>query len=172
MVWTPQQAGAFLDHAAGDRSSALFETVAATGMRRAEVCGLPRADVDLHAGVITVRATRIAMGREVHDDTPKSEAGRRDIALDERTITVLRAHFARQAAERLAWGEAGRVRTGVHEGGRVASGPERGQRPVLPARVRGRAPGRHPPQPAARRCHLPRSRLGLTSRWCRIGSAT
>src|SRR5215469_5724045 len=106
MVWTPRQTGAFLDHAASDRLSALLETVAATGMRRAEVCGLPRADVNLANGVITVRATRIAMGRTVHEDTPKSDAGRRDIALDQRMSAVLRGYFGRQAAEHLAWGEA------------------------------------------------------------------
>jgi integrase len=47
MVWMPAQTGAFLDHASDDRLSALFEMLAATGMRRAEACGLPRADVNL-----------------------------------------------------------------------------------------------------------------------------
>jgi hypothetical protein len=32
--------------------------------------------------------------------------GRRDIALTRRAVAVLRAQFARQAAEWLAWGEA------------------------------------------------------------------
>jgi integrase len=93
MVWTPLQAGAFLDYAAaaGDRLSALFETVAATGIRRAEACGLRWADVDLAAGVITIIGTRIAMGREVREETPKSGAGRRDIALDAATAAVLRS---------------------------------------------------------------------------------
>jgi len=68
MVWTPQQAGAFLDYATADRLSALYETVAATGVRRAEVCGLRWADVDLAAGVITVMATP-------HRDGPGSARG-------------------------------------------------------------------------------------------------
>jgi len=106
MVWTPEQTGAFLDHATGDRLSALFETIADSGMRRAEACGLRRADLDLDAGTITVSATRVQIGWDVQDETPKSEAGHRDIPLDQRTVTVLRAHLARQAAERLAWGQA------------------------------------------------------------------
>jgi len=46
------------------------------------------------------------MGREVREETPKSEAGRRDITLDTATAAVLRPHRAHHAAERLAWGEA------------------------------------------------------------------
>jgi integrase len=106
MVWIPEQTGAFLDHAAGNRLAAMFETIAATGMRRSEACGLGRADTDLDGGVITVSATRVQIGWDVQEETPKSEAGQRDIALDQRTVAVLRAHLARQAADRLAWGEA------------------------------------------------------------------
>jgi len=106
MVWTPKQTGAFLDHAAGDRLAAMFETLAATGMRRAEACGLRRADTDLDVGVLTVSVTRVQIGWDVQEETPKSDAGRRDIALDQRTAAVLRAHLAHQAADRLAWGEA------------------------------------------------------------------
>jgi integrase len=106
MVWTPAQSGAFLDYTAGDQLSALYETVATTGMRRAEVCGLRWTDVDLDGPVITVMTTRIAMGSAVHEETPKSEAGRRNIPLDKGTVAPLRAHRARQAADRLAWGDA------------------------------------------------------------------
>jgi integrase len=106
MVWTPAQTGAFLDHVVGDRLSALFEIIVATGMRRAEACGLRRSDLDLDAGMVAVCATRVQIGWAVQDETPKSDAEHRDISLDWRTLAVLRAHLARQAAERLAWGEA------------------------------------------------------------------
>jgi len=106
MVWTPQQTGTFLDYAAADRLSALFETVAATGERRGEACGQRKADFDLDAGTLTITAARLAMGREVVDETPKSDAGQRTVALDAGLVAVLKAHFARQAADRLAWGEA------------------------------------------------------------------
>ena len=62
MVWAPEQTGAFLDHAAGDRLAAMFETLAATGMRRAEACGLRREDTDLDVGVLTVSVTRVQIG--------------------------------------------------------------------------------------------------------------
>jgi integrase len=115
MVWTPQQTSAFLDHLTTDRLSALFETIAATGMRRAEACGLERTDLDLDSAVITVSATRVQIDWDVQDETPKSDAGQRDITLDRRTVSVLRAHLARQAAERLAWGRSvDRERAGVH----------------------------------------------------------
>ncbi|MGO9082886.1 MAG: tyrosine-type recombinase/integrase [Streptosporangiaceae bacterium] len=42
----------------------------------------------------------------MQDETPKSGAGQRDIALDQRAVATLRAHLARQAADRLAWGAA------------------------------------------------------------------
>ena len=74
--------------------------------RRAEACGLRRPDLDLDAGLIIVSATRVQIGWDVADESPKSQAGQRDIALDQRTIAALRAHLARQSAERLAWGEA------------------------------------------------------------------
>src|SRR5258706_2219667 len=106
MVWTQRQTGAFLDLAASDQLAAIFETIAATGMRRAEACGLRRTDVDLNAAVITVTSTRVQVGWDVQDETPKSDAGSREISLDQRTAAVLRTHLARQAADRLAWGEA------------------------------------------------------------------
>jgi integrase len=98
MVWTPQQTGTFLDHAATDRLAAVFEVIAATGMRRAEACGLRRADVDLDAG----RLGRAGRDTEVRRRQP----GHRARSPHSRTAAVLRAHLARQAADRLAWGEA------------------------------------------------------------------
>jgi integrase len=53
--WQPAELGAFLDAVQGDRLGALFETVAASGMRRGEVCGLRWEDLDPVSGVITVK---------------------------------------------------------------------------------------------------------------------
>jgi integrase len=72
MVWTPQQTGELLDSIEDDRLFALYCLTAYTGMRRAEVAGLPWSEVDLDAGLITVRETR-PDGDEDPDD-PKSEA--------------------------------------------------------------------------------------------------
>jgi integrase len=53
--WQPAELGAFLDSVQGDRLASLFEVVAASGMRRGDICGLRWSDIDLKRGVITVR---------------------------------------------------------------------------------------------------------------------
>ena len=57
MVWTPDQTGAFLDHAhdAGDRCTPSTTSSPTRGLRRGEACGLHWADLDLDAADITVR---------------------------------------------------------------------------------------------------------------------
>jgi integrase len=104
-VWTGAQIRAFLEHVAGDRLEALWLTAFTTGMRRGELAGLRWSGVDLDAGVATVTETLIAVGYAVHRSEPKN--GRhRAVALDPATLAALRAHRARQAAERLRWGPA------------------------------------------------------------------
>lgn len=53
--WEPAELSTFLDHAAEHRLGAVYEVLAFTGLRRGEVAGLHWSDVDLAAGVITVR---------------------------------------------------------------------------------------------------------------------
>ena len=106
MCWTPAQLGAFLDAAEGDRLYGLFHLVAHRGLRRGEACGLGWSDVDLDAGRMTVRRQLVQLGWEVYEDTPKSDAGDRTIALDAGTVASLRAHRRQQVAARLEWGPA------------------------------------------------------------------
>ena len=101
MVWTPAQTGAFLDAAEADRLYPLYHLAAFTGLRRAELAGLPWSETDLDAGLITVRETR----PDGDVDDPKSEAGERTVALSADTVALLRAWRRRQRTERLAWGE-------------------------------------------------------------------
>ena len=105
MVWTPVHAGRFLDYVSRHRLSALYELIAATGVRRGEACGLPWPDVDLEAAQLFVGIERVQVGWEVVEDDPKSEAGKRPVALDKDTVAALRSHRKRQLQERLAWGE-------------------------------------------------------------------
>ena len=49
---------------------------------------------------------RVQVGWEPVEDEPKSEAGRRTIALGKATVTALRAHRKEQLADRLAWRDA------------------------------------------------------------------
>jgi integrase len=69
----------------------LFHLLATTGARRAEAVNAEWRDID--AGAWQVGASK----------TPR---GRRSVALDERTVQVLREWRKRQLEERLAWGPA------------------------------------------------------------------
>lgn len=106
MVWTPDQLGAFLDHAVGDRLYALYHLIAMRGLRRGETAGIRWTEVDLVNGLATINTQLVQQGREYYEDTPKSEAGERTIALDPDTVAALREHRRHQLEERMAWGAA------------------------------------------------------------------
>ncbi|GAA2791498.1 tyrosine-type recombinase/integrase [Saccharopolyspora taberi] len=106
MVWTPEQAGWFLDHVAADRLYAMYHLIAFRGLRRGEACGVRWTDVDLDAGTLTVATQLVQDGWSVVESDPKTASGARVIALDTETINVLRTHRARQLAERMEWGPA------------------------------------------------------------------
>jgi integrase len=114
-VWTAQQTAQFLQLVAGHRLYALFHLVALRGLRRGEAAGLRWADLDLAAGTLTVSGQLQQLGGRLVAGPPKSEAGWRVVALDRTTIAALRAHYARQQAERAAagagWAETGYVFT-------------------------------------------------------------
>jgi integrase len=110
-TWTADELRAFLDSVHGSRLYPLWLLYATTGLRRGEALGLRWRDLDLVAGTIAVATTRIAVGHEIVDSTPKSGHGRA-VALDPVTVAALREHRKRQAAERLALGAA--YRDGAH----------------------------------------------------------
>lgn len=103
-VWTTAHLRTFLQGVDEDRLHACWLLVATTGMRRGEVAGLRWIDLDedrrLH-----IRHTRTQVaGRTIAQDSTKTEAGARVIALDEATVGALRSHRVRQLEERMAWG--------------------------------------------------------------------
>jgi integrase len=105
-VWTPKQLGLFLDAISHDRLAPLYELIAATGMRRGEICGLRWADLDLSRRLLVVHGQRVPVGYRVVEGPPKSRSGEdRLIELDDAT-TELRRHRQAQDAERHAWGTA------------------------------------------------------------------
>ena len=85
------------------------------GLRRGEAAGLRWSDLDLDAGTLTVTGQLQQLGGRLVAGPPKSDAGRRVIALDKTTIAALREHRLRQQAERAAartwWAETGYVFT-------------------------------------------------------------
>jgi integrase len=103
--WTPIELGRFLQHAQGDRLGALFELAANGGLRRGELCGLRWVDVDLDAGLVTVRQQLVQDGAKIYIDTPKTAAGEhRRVDLDDMTVRALYAWRGRQDLERLEAG--------------------------------------------------------------------
>jgi integrase len=118
--WEPAELGRFLDHAVTDeRVGALFELVASTGLRRGEAAGLRWDDVDLAAGVLTVRQQLVGIaGARPCPYCPVSHKGimfgpvktasgeDRRVELDSATVGVLLGHQLRQQTERYEWGQA------------------------------------------------------------------
>jgi integrase len=121
LVWNTAQLRTFVDHARGDRYSALWLLVCTTGLRRSELAGLRRDDIDLDRGRISSGDTRVVVRGVAQDSDGKSDDSLRTLALDPVTVTALREYLQRWDEER------GRLR---------ALGPA----PVLP-------PGRPPDPP-------------------------
>jgi integrase len=94
---------------------ALFHLVALRGLRRGEAAGLTWAGLDLDAGTLTVSAQLQQLGGRMVTASPKSDAGRRVIALDKTTVAALRRHGLWQQAEQDAagrrWSQTGYVFT-------------------------------------------------------------
>ncbi|GAA5200772.1 tyrosine-type recombinase/integrase [Rugosimonospora acidiphila] len=106
MVWTPQQAGQFLDYAETHDIMLypLYALILHRGLRRGEAVGLRDADVDLDTGIAVISQQITTLGYAPVTKRVKSEAGDRTITLDTSTLTALRAHHARRARWQLVSG--------------------------------------------------------------------
>lgn len=107
--WRPDELRAFLAMTADEPLGPLFRLAAMTGMRRGEVCGLRRSDVDLDAARIKVRHQLNVVrgapeGGLLFSETPKTKNGVRTTDLDPATVSVLRTQSKRQKEQRLAMG--------------------------------------------------------------------
>ena len=103
-IWTAPQLGAFLSQIESHRLYPAYFLVSHTGVRRGEVLGLRWRDVDLSAGRLSIHQAIISVGYEIRVSDVKTDHGRRNVDLDERTVAVLRRWQRRQAEERLAIG--------------------------------------------------------------------
>ncbi len=103
-VWTPDQLRTFMRHVKGDRLYALYLLVVTTGMRRGEVTGLRRVDVDLDAGTVVPMVPRVVVDGQAAESETKTDSGRRPRALDPMTVAALRAHIATWEANRADFG--------------------------------------------------------------------
>jgi integrase len=113
MVWTPQQAGQFLDFAADDRLFPLWHGTMFRGFRRGESCAFEwDKHLDLDTGMVHVTEQIVTIAYEPQEDTPKADSVR-DVQLDHESWRLHRELRARQDRERAEWsGEKAWVETG------------------------------------------------------------
>jgi integrase len=104
-VWSAVELRAFLQYIESDFYHAPLLLAATSGMRRGEVLGLRWCDLDLAAGRIAVRQTLVALKGEIMFSTPKTAKGRRNVALDGKTVAVLKAHRRQVLEDRLILGK-------------------------------------------------------------------
>lgn len=106
--WQPAELIKFRDHADSDPLAAAWR-LTLSGLTRADVMGLRWSDVDLAAGVVTIRQGRVALDSGTAVDEPKSAQRRRSVPVEEihpGTVAALRSLRVGQAADRLAAGPA------------------------------------------------------------------
>jgi len=103
-TWSPAELKKFLSSEKASPLYPLWVLLITTGMRRGEAMGLRWQDVDLEAQRIAVRQTRVQLGYEAVVSTPKTQKGRRLVALDAGTATVLAELRARREGESEARG--------------------------------------------------------------------
>jgi integrase len=106
--WKAAELGKFLDHIGGHRLAALFEVLAACGLRRGEALGLMWSDLNVERGELTIRRQLLnswANGAPVFGE-PKTANGRRVVELASTTVGSLMAHQMQQDLERTGWGTA------------------------------------------------------------------
>ncbi len=103
-TWTAEQVSAFLTAVADRDDFALWRLAATTGMRRGELVGVRRTDIDLEAGTVQVQQQRVRGMSGYTYGPPKTARGRRSIPIDSGTIAALRAHLRAQGVIRPAFG--------------------------------------------------------------------
>lgn len=103
---SPVQARHLLAALDGHRNEALYTLMLSTGLRRGEALGLYWQDIDFGSGVLNVTRQLKREGGSLITRETKTARSRRAINLPSPMTALLRVHKARQAAERLAMGEA------------------------------------------------------------------
>jgi integrase len=98
--WTAGELRRFLEHVEGDRLFGLWRLAATTGMRRGELAAVIWRALDLDGARLSIEQQLVPTGGGATFGPPKSARGRRTVALDPDTVTVLREHRASQILER------------------------------------------------------------------------
>jgi integrase len=105
-TFTADQVRTVLRGIAHDRNRQAWH-LALAGLRRGEIAGLRWDDVDLGKQTVRIGKTRVDVGgRALDQDEPKTPSAGRVLPIPDALLSELTAAKARQAAERLALGEA------------------------------------------------------------------
>ena len=105
-VFNAEQARTFLAAVRGDPFEALYVLAITCAMRLGELLALQWSDVDLEAGHLQVRTSVRKHRRRYTFNEPKTDHGRRKLALTNLAKAALRAHWEHQKGNRLAAGPA------------------------------------------------------------------
>lgn len=98
----PAEVQRLLDALHEDRLYALYLLAISTGMRQGEILGLRWTEVDLDGGTVrVVRAIQRIKGQGYVVSEPKTERGRRAIALPKITVIALKERQRQQSAEKV-----------------------------------------------------------------------
>jgi integrase len=104
-TFTPDQVRTVLRGIADDRNRHAWH-LALAGLRRGEIAGQRWADIDLEKRTLRIGATRVDIGGRALDQEPKTANAGRVLPIPDALLTELTAAKNRQAAEKLALGEA------------------------------------------------------------------
>jgi integrase len=113
-IASPAQVAALIE-AITPRYRAAVLLAAWCGLRRGEVLGLHPADVDLIAGTVTVRRSRVELlaQPQAFDADPKTDAGKRTVTIPPHVLPILAEHMATWAgADRVFIGRDGQPMRG------------------------------------------------------------
>lgn len=97
-IATPEQVSQLVE-AITKRYRAAVVLAAWCGLRRGEICALRRADVDLVNGTVQVRKTwaELLESGEKYEKDPKTDAGKRTVAVPPHVLPILREHAEKWA---------------------------------------------------------------------------
>jgi integrase len=99
-IWTPEQLGLFVGHVQRDRFYSLWLLVATTGLRRGELAGLRRTDIDWDHARVNPSTPRVVVDGHAQDSEAKTRSGERWVALDPRTLAALKEYVTTWSRER------------------------------------------------------------------------
>jgi integrase len=96
---TPEQVGAILSAAEGDRLFSLYVLAVDSGLRQGELLALQWNDLDLEKGTVRVCKSLEEVGGSLNLKQPKTKSASRTVAMSDTTVRALKDHRKAMLAE-------------------------------------------------------------------------